>query len=293
MKSHGRGCQRNRGATRAAIRGSIATHPATERMRYFDCHLHAAARRDEDLDNLGWFGLSDALVVPARLRRARTADDLMAAIESTLAAGVARLRAHGIGAHVAVSVPAAAAPRRRFDDVWLDLPELARALDARAIGRVELDAAGVDELFEAHAALAATLSLPAVLDVSGRTPQQARDAIGVFSAAGVDAAQLVVTGVSYTTLRAVLEAGCVPCVAVGPAGTSADDAAELLARFGGAGRRFVVGTTDAGALDVLAVPRLAASLRGAGWSRDDVERVVFGRAARLFGRHDDAGSTST
>lgn len=262
-------------------------------MRYFDCHLHAAARRDEDLDNLAWFGLTDALVVPARLRRARTASELMAAIESTLRAGVARLQAHGIRPVVALSVPAAAAPRRRFDDVWLDLPVLAHALDARAIGRVELAADGVDELFEAHAALASTLELPALLDVSGCSPQRARDGIAAFTAAGVEPASLVVTGVTYTTLRAVLDAGCVPCVAVGPAGTSADDAAELLVRFGGAGRRFVVGTTDAGALDVLAVPRLAASLRAAGWSRDDVERVVHGRAARLFGRHGDAGSTST
>lgn len=255
-------------------------------MRVFDAQLAIAARSDEDLANLAYFDTAAALLVADTTQRAEDAASLTAVFEG-LVQGVQRARSFRIAAGAAIGIHPDMAPERAHDAAWDTLDALATDSRVWAIGVLARDGTqAADRLCHAHLALAASSARPVFADITG--PEARRDVEWFVSAAaehGIHASRVVVRGVDYTTLRLVLRSGAHPLLAVGPAGASPSETAELLVRFGDQTLRRALLTSAARgtAMDVLALPRVGRALVAAGVSQNDVRRVLFENAARIVG----------
>ena len=256
-------------------------------MRVFDAQLAIGARSDDDLANLAYFDTAGALLIGDTTRRAEGVEALNKGLEA-LVRGVRRARSFGILAGVALGVHPDVAPERAHDAVWDTLEALAGDTRVWAIGVLARDGTrAADRLCEAHLGLAADASLPILADVAG--PGAREDAEWFLDAArarGIPPERVVLRGVDYTTLRLVVQGGARALLAVGPAGATPEETAELLVRFGEGALRAALLTSAArgSALDVLALPRVGRALADAGVAQKDVGRVLYENAADVFVR---------
>lgn len=192
-----------------------------------------------------------------------------------------RVSALGLDARVALGLHGAARPRREHSELWSELDTLAAAPAVAALGPTDaFDTAALD----AHLAIASRHGLPVVVRLTAGGAGQAVDrALDAAAAADLEPGRVVFEGCDFTSIRRVFDRGALASIDVSPLGLELGGP-ELVARYGAtAVARCMFGSGAGPALDVLAIPRAALALRDAGVDEADVDRVVRGNAARVFG----------
>ncbi|MFT4702658.1 MAG: putative metal-dependent TIM-barrel fold hydrolase [Bradymonadia bacterium] len=261
-------------------------------MQIFNTLLDATDANDAELANRAHFGLRHALVVRRLRERPDLASELIAHWDEACEETPSWLSSWGISAGVCLGVTEASEPVRAHDVVW-DALEHRASLDAVwALGPVSVGSGATDasRRKQTHLAsrmfeLAAGSSRPVIADVSGLASRaEVGQVLTEAHAAGLDPARLVVSGVDFTSVRAVLDAGAHACALVGAGET--ESVTQLVVRFGERARkRLMIGTAGAlGRPDVLALPKLAAALTSQGLGEDEVAAVLYKNAFRLFVR---------
>lgn len=283
-----------------------ARAPSAEPARLFDVHLESDLRPDDDLRNLAYFGVTDALLClhegdpdagpAARGARARSADPRPVRVRSGSSPAVdrlrglverepARLRAAGIRPWLAPGVPAGWAHTPGVAAALELLPDLLGAPGVVAVGGIGPGDGTPLELraLALQLGIAAARGLPALvcLPRNGR-PAAVRRVLGLAGDAALPPARLCFAHANLAALREARRAGTWVALGVHPADFDPEVAARLVARHGA--ERVCLGSMlGVGPGDVLALPRIGRALARAAVPAAAAERALFANAVRFLG----------
>jgi predicted metal-dependent TIM-barrel fold hydrolase len=244
-------------------------------LAFFDAHLHADGLSDQDLRSMALFGLRGALL-PARDAVLTRAKDLVAHFEELVHRQARRLVRLGIRPWAALGVHPARIPWLGLEQALAAIPRLAVAGRLVAIGEIGLELGGPreEQVFERQLALALELNLPVIVHTPERDKARlTRRALAILRASELAPESVLVDHVSPETVRLVRECGHLAGLSVNPMHLSAEQAVDVISRFGSEG---LVVSSDAGdgARDILALPRTASLLDARGLSRQIARRVL-------------------
>jgi predicted metal-dependent TIM-barrel fold hydrolase len=259
--------------------------PATLlRLDFFDPHLRAAALRRGDLEDLAFFGVAGALVVPSSDGPAE-APAVRRGWEALHGAVLRRMRRAEVAGWAAPGLHPRRIPRRGLEALLAELPHHLGAPGAIALGGVGLDAGGPreEEILARQLALAVELRRPIVVEVPlrDRAPLTRR-ILAILAEAEVPAGRAIVVGADSRTVKLVRACGHAAGLALSGPGDPIDEAVRVVRAAGPDGIVLASSAGD-GAGDLLAIPRAAGRLRKAGLSAAVVRRVCGANARRLLG----------
>lgn len=259
-------------------------------VKLFDAALRSEQRPDVDLENLAWFGVERALTLPAVTRRFESAEALWRALEALAVSETARLGRHGIQGYAAVGVHPDALPERAHDELWEELPWLLR--DGRVLALGVLCAAPGQPaqwaLLERQLRLLRDHDLPhpalVALPPRGDTRRRLaalRRLARAADACGLARGRVVVLGADWLVMEALEALGFGALLLCNPRQLSVAEVVQIAAHHDP--RRLALGSGIAeGPADVLALPKLAVALSEAGHPHEDIQRMLYGNALRLF-----------
>ncbi|HEV8320134.1 MAG TPA: hypothetical protein VG389_00865 [Myxococcota bacterium] len=279
--------------------------------RLFDIHLESDLRPDDDLRNLAWFGVTDALVclhdpgpAPASPSSAGPAGGSGSGGGggSGAGSGVAvhpaaerllrlvereppRLRAAGIRAWLAPGVPPGFAETPGVAAALDLLPELLRREGVVAVGGIGPGTGSPREerALALQLRLAAAHDLPALVCLPRHDrPAALRRALAVAAAAGLPPERLCFSHANLPALREARRRGTHAALGIHPADFEPEAAARLVARHG-ADRLCLGSMLGVGPGDVLALPRIGRALARAAVPADAAARALFANAVTFLG----------
>lgn len=246
----------------------------------FDARLHPAALSDVDLETLAQFGVRAGLVVADATALDRTAKELIAHLDATVAQ-VVRLRARGFGCWAALGVPPLALPRRGFLDVVDAIAPRCTGGRVVALGQLGLVTGAKAELsaLEAQLALARRLRLKAQVTVgAGAWPAVFQLALQALARSGVRPRDALVECTTVEEARLAKRLGHFVGLTLHPDRLRGPDAVDIVRALGPT-RLVAASAAGDGATDLLAVPKLARLLERAGLSAEVVDDVCQTNAA--------------
>lgn len=262
-------------------------------MKIFDPYIRSRSQGGDDLRNLHYFGTEEVLTVAYGSKRFEDAGELLADFEELIEEEVRRLRRCGLIGHVALGVSPAAQPRRTHYEVWDALPKLLERPNVAALGEIGVweDSQAQWQLFQRQVEMAREAGpLPILL----MPPKELKRTltykmIGRLEKWDYPAELVVVNRVGERLARNVIESGCMVTIPVGAAGNDPRETARwigaLLGEVAG-GEEKIMFSADlrATGADVLGVPKTMEALKGEGLGDEEVEKMVYQNARRLFVR---------
>lgn len=251
----------------------------------FDAWIHPALLPDEDLRDLAWFGVEGAVAALGDEVRGSDAEELLAACEGLVSRVPARLRAAGIAPFVALGIHPRWMPERGLERVLAELPAFFDKARVVAIGPVGLEAGGAAEeaLLLRQIELAQRLQSRLVLRTPGAEKAKVtRRLLAILRESAIEPSRVLVGQVNEQTVRLVRACGHAACLSVGPLHLRAEEAVELVRRFGST-NLLLASEAGAGAGDLVALPRTVHLLEQAGLAPEIVRRVSRSNALAFFG----------
>jgi uncharacterized protein len=253
---------------------------------WFDACLHPGSLVPRDLQDLAFFRVAGALVLPEAPATA-TADAVRQGWEAG-AAAARRLRRSGLVAMAAAAVDPRAIPLRGLEALLADLPHALGRPEVGAIGVVGLSAGGEleERILLRQLELARELRLPVVAQAfrHGRD-KLTRRLLALLRDAELEPGRALVLGAEAPVVKAIRACGhlaVLPLSGGGPGRDPIDDAVSLVRALGPEG---IALGSDAGLAggDLLALPRAADRLLRSGLSGPVVRRVCGGNARAFLG----------
>ena len=262
-------------------------------MRIFDPHIHMTSRTTDDYEAMYAAGVR-ALVEPAFwLGQPRTTVGSFTDYFDALV-GWERFRAaqFGIAHHCTIALNPKEANDPRCAEVLDVLPRYLAKDGVVAVGEVGFDSMTVDEekAFVRQLELAVEFDLPAMVHTPHRDKEQGtRRTLELVADSGLAPGMVVVDHLNEVTVDQVDEAGCWMGFSIYP-DTKMDEhrmVAILQRRVElgrGLDRVLVNSAADWGRSDPLKTAKTGAAMLAAGFTDDDVDRVLWRNPVEFFGQ---------
>jgi uncharacterized protein len=258
-------------------------------MRIFDPHAHMTSRTTDDYEAMAAAGVK-ALVEPAFwLGQPRTSAGSFVDYFNSLL-GWERFRASqfGIRHHCTIGLnPKEANEPELRGDVLALLPRFLAKDGVVAVGEIGYDSMtpAEDEAFDAQLRLAAEHELPVLIHTPHRDKHEGtRRTLELVERSGLEPETVLVDHNNELTVAEVLDSGCWAGFSIYP-NTKMDEYRMVrILEHHGPERILVNSACDWGVSDPLKVPKTVAAMRDAGFSDDDVDRVVWRNPVEFFSR---------
>lgn len=258
-------------------------------MRIFEPHAHMSSRTTDDYEAMAAAGV-EALVEPAFwLGQPRSSVGSFIDYFNSLV-GWERYRAaqFGIAHHCAIALNPKEANDHSFrDDVIELLPRYLAKDGVVAVGEIGYDAmtADEDDAMLRQLALAQQHALPVLVHTPHRDKVTGtRRTIDVVRDAGLSPEMVVIDHNNELTAKEVLDSGAWAAFSVYPFTKMDEHRMVRILQELGTDRVIVNSAVDWGRSDPLKVPKTAAAMLAAGFSEDDVDKVVWRNPVEVFGK---------
>ena len=261
----------------------------TPALRIFEPHVHMTSRTTDDYERMAAAGVKAVLEPSFWLGQPRTSVGSFADYFDALI-GWERFRAgqFGIRHHCAIALnPKEANDGRLRAGVVELLPRYLTKDRVVAVGEVGYDSItpAEDEVFAAQVALAGDHGLPVLVHTPHRDKAAGtRRSLDLLREAGWPPERTLIDHNNELTVAFVMDSGCWAGFSIYP-DTKMDEArmVRILQEFG-TERMIVNSAADWGRSDPLKVARTAEAMLAAGFSDDDVDRVVWRNPVEFFGQ---------
>jgi uncharacterized protein len=272
-------------------------------MRIFDPHIHMTSRTTDDYQKMAAAGVR-ALVEPAFwLGQPRTnAGSFADYFDSLVGWEPFRAGQFGIRHHAAIALN----PKEANDPRCLGVLDLLpRYLDKDAVvavGEIGYDSMTPEEdkAFAAQLALAVAHNLPALVHTPHRDKVRGTQrSLAVIDESGIDPSRVAIDHLNEMTVGLVRDSGCWLGFSIYPETKMSPPRMVEILRTYGLERMLVNSAADWGRSDPLLTHATGEAMRAAGFTDDDVDRVLwrnpvefYGQSGRLdVGERDSAAST--
>ncbi|GGU27284.1 TatD family hydrolase [Nocardioides albus] len=257
-------------------------------MRIFDPHIHMSSRTTDDYEAMYAAGVR-ALVEPAFwLGQPRTSVDSFVDYFDALV-GWERFRASqfGIAHHCTIALNPKEANDPRCTPVLDLLPRYLAKDGVVAVGEVGFDSMTEDEekAFSRQLELAREFALPAMVHTPHRDKLVGtRRTLDLVEAAGVEPGMVVVDHLNEVTVDVVDEAGAWMGFSIYPDTKMDPDRMVAILQRRGLDRVLVNSAADWGRSDPLRTRATGEAMLAAGFTEDDVDRVLWRNPVEFFGQ---------
>ncbi len=257
-------------------------------MRIFDPHIHMTSRTTDDYEAMYAAGVR-ALVEPAFwLGQPRTSVGSFTDYFDALV-GWERFRASqfGIAHHCTIALNPKEANDPRCVEVLDLLPRYLTKDGVVAVGEVGFDSMTAEEekVFVHQLALAAEFDLPAMVHTPHRDKEQGtRRTLELVEQSGLAPGMVVVDHLNEVTVDRVDEAGCWMGFSIYPDTKMDEHRMVAILQRRGLDRVLVNSAADWGRSDPLKTAKTGAAMLAAGFSDDDVDRVLWRNPVEFFGQ---------
>jgi len=257
-------------------------------MRIFDPHIHMTSRTTDDYQAMADAGVR-ALVEPAFwLGQPRTnVGSFVDYFDSLLGWEPFRASQFGIRHHATIALNPKEANDPRCAGVLDVLPRYLVKDGVVAVGEIGYDSMtpAEDEAFATQLALARAHELPALVHTPHRDKARGTErTLAVVAESGIDAGRVVVDHLNEVTVGLVKESGCWMGFSIYPeTKMSPPRMVEILKQYGPE-RILVNSAADWGRSDPLLTRTTGEAMLAAGFSTDDVDRVLWRNPVEFYGQ---------
>ncbi|MFV2011001.1 TatD family hydrolase [Micromonospora sp. LOL_027] len=257
-------------------------------MRIFDPHIHMTSRTTDDYQAMADAGVR-ALVEPAFwLGQPRTnVGSFVDYFDSLLGWEPFRASQFGIRHHATIALNPKEANDPRCAGVLDVLPRYLVKDGVVAVGEIGYDSMtpAEDEAFAAQLALARAHDLPALVHTPHWDKARGTErTLAVVAESGMDAGRVVLDHLNEVTVGLVKESGCWMGFSIYPeTKMSPPRMVEIIKEYGPE-RILVNSAADWGRSDPLLTRTTGAAMLAAGFSTDDVDRVLWRNPVEFYGQ---------
>jgi predicted metal-dependent TIM-barrel fold hydrolase len=257
-------------------------------MRIFDSHIHMTSRTTDDYAALHAAGVR-ALVEPAFwLGQPRTSvQSFTDYFDALVGWEPFRAAQFGIRHHAAIALNPKEANDPRCAEVLDIVPRYLAKDGVVAVGEIGYDSMtpAEDQAFGHQLALAQAAGLPALVHTPHRDKVTGtRRSLAVVRESGIDPGRVVLDHLNEVTVAEVLDSGCWMGFSIYPETKMEPGRMVALLRQYGTGRMLVNSAADWGKSDPLATRRTGEAMLAAGFSDDDVTRVLWHNPVEFYGQ---------
>ena len=257
-------------------------------MRIFDPHIHMTSRTTDDYERMAAAGVR-ALVEPAFwLGQPRTnVGSFTDYFDSLVGWEPFRASQFGIRHHCTIALNPKEANDARCREVLQVLPRYLEKDGVVAVGEIGYDSMTPeeDEVFAAQLALAVEHELPAMVHTPHRDKARGTDrTIAVVRESGIDPGRVVVDHLNEVTVARVADSGCWMGFSIYPDTKMTPSRMVTILQEHGLDRVLVNSAADWGRSDPLLTRYTGTAMLAAGFSDDDVDRVLWRNPVEFYGQ---------
>ena len=257
-------------------------------MRIFDPHIHMSSRTTEDYERMSAAGVR-ALVEPAFwVGQPRTGVGTFTDyFDSLVGWEPFRASQFGVRHHCAIALNPKEANDPRCAGVLDVLPRYLEKDGVVAVGEIGYDdmTAREDEAFAAQLALAVRHGLPALVHTPHRDKARGVErSLAVVAESGIDPGRVVIDHLNEITVAAVADTGCWMGFSIYPETKMSPPRMVEIIKAYGTERILVNSAADWGHSDPLLTVETGKALLAAGFTADDVDRVLWRNPIEFYGQ---------
>jgi predicted metal-dependent TIM-barrel fold hydrolase len=257
-------------------------------MRIFDPHIHMSSRTTDDYAAMHAAGVR-ALVEPAFwLGQPRTnVGSFTDYFDALVGWEPFRAGQYGIAHHCTIALNPKEANDPRCTPVLDLLPRYLEKDGVVAVGEIGYDSMTADEdkAFAAQLALAIDHDLPAMVHTPHRDKAAGTErSIAVVRESGIAPERVVLDHLNEMTVAMVKESGCWMGFSIYPDTKMDEDRMVTILKEYGTERVLVNSAADWGKSDPLKTRRTGDAMLAAGFTEDDVDRVLWRNPVEFYGQ---------
>ena len=257
-------------------------------MRIFDPHIHMTSRTTDDYERMAAAGVR-ALVEPAFwLGQPRTnVGSFVDYVDALVGWEPFRASQFGIRHHCTIALNPKEANDPRCREVLDVLPRYLLKDGVVAVGEIGYDSMtpAEDEVFAQQLALAVEFELPALVHTPHRDKARGTArTLDVVRESGIDTARVAVDHLNEVTVADVIGSGCWMGFSVYPDTKMSPDRTVAILKQYGLSRMLVNSAADWGRSDPLLTRHTAEAMLAAGFTDDDVDRVLWRNPVEFYGQ---------
>ncbi|MGN9783126.1 TatD family hydrolase [Nonomuraea sp. ZG12] len=257
-------------------------------MRIFDPHIHMTSRITDDYERMYAAGVR-AVVEPAFWQgQPRTnVGSFLDYFDALLGWEPYRAAQYGIQHRCALALNPKEAGDPRCAGVLAELPRYLLKDAVVAVGEVGYDSmtAREEEVFEAQLTMAAEADLPVLVHTPHRDKTAGtRRTLDVVAASGLPPERVLVDHLNELTVGMVADSGCWMGFSIYPDTKMDPDRMVAILKEYGTARMLVNSAADWGRSDPLKTRQVADAMAAAGFTADDVERVLWHNPVAFYGQ---------
>jgi predicted metal-dependent TIM-barrel fold hydrolase len=255
-------------------------------MRILDPHIHMTSRTTEDYERMRAAGVA-ALVEPSFwLGQPRTSvGSFLDYFDTLLGWEPYRAAQYGIAHHCALALNPKEANDPRCTPVLAELPRYLDKDNVVAVGEVGYDALtpAEDTALAAQLELAARHGLPALVHTPHRDKAAGLDrTLAVLAESELAPERVLLDHLNETTVDRAADSGCWMAFSVYPDTKMDERRTVAVLRRHGLDRVLVNSAADWGRSDPLKTRRVGDAMLAAGFTEDDVDRVLWRNPVAFF-----------
>ena len=257
-------------------------------MRIFDPHIHMTSRTTDDYQRMAAAGVRAVLEPAFWLGQPRTnPGSFTDYFDSLIGWEPFRASQFGIRHHAAIALNPKEANDPRCRAVLDLLPRYLDKDGVVAVGEVGYDSmtAEEDEAFAAQLALAVAHDLPALVHTPHRDKARGTTrSLAVVAESGIDPARVLIDHLNELTVGLVRDTGCWLGFSIYPETKMSPPRMVAILRECGLDRMLVNSAADWGRSDPLLTRTTGEAMLAAGFSEDDVDRVLWRNPVEFLGQ---------
>ncbi|WP_076262439.1 TatD family hydrolase [Intrasporangium flavum] len=255
-------------------------------MRIFDPHIHMTSRTTDDYRRMHEAGVRAVVEPSFWLGQPRTnVGTFCDYFDALLGWEPFRASQYGIAHHATIGLNPKEANDARCREVLDELPRYLAKDRVVAVGELGYDSMTPEEdaVFAAQLALAVEHGLPALVHTPHRDKLAGtRRTLDVVRESGLEPGRVLVDHLNEVTVGAVAESGCWMGFSVYPDTKMDEERMVAILREHGLERMLVNSAADWGNSDPLKTWRTGEAMLRAGFSADDVDRVLWRNPVEFF-----------
>ena len=255
-------------------------------MRIFDPHIHMTSRTTDDYQRMHAAGVRAVVEPSFWLGQPRTSvGSFTDYFDALLGWEPFRASQYGIAHHATIGLNPKEANDARCREVLAELPRYLAKNRVVAVGELGYDSMTPeeDDVFAAQLALAVEHGLPALVHTPHRDKLAGtRRTLDVVRESGLEPGRVLVDHLNEVTVGAVAESGCWMGFSVYPDTKMDEERMVAILREHGLDRMLVNSAADWGNSDPLKTWRTGEAMLRAGFTDDDVDRVLWRNPVEFF-----------